>query len=109
MIDPIETFRDIAFDEPGGPRPSPDTVEGGMTPSSWPETMGRVPELWVVVCRQEGSHHLLKELIGPGGDATSILPPHPNRLRDSSPSPIRITLSAVSASRSFACAAGLIP
>ena len=32
-------------------------------------------------------------------DATSILPPHPNRLRDSSPSPIRITPSAVSALR----------
>ena len=37
--------------------------------------------------------------IGQDGDATSILPPHPNRLRDSSPSPIRITPSAVSALR----------
>jgi len=42
---------------------------------------------------------LLYELIAPGRDATSILPPHPNRLRDSSPSPIRITPSAVSALR----------
>ena len=39
--------------------------------------------------------------IGHGGDAPSALPLLPNRLWDSSPSPIHITLSVDSASRSF--------
>jgi hypothetical protein len=43
-----------------------------------------------------------------GGDTPSKLPPHPHRLRDSSPSPIRIIPFGVSASRSFASAEGTI-
>ena len=42
-------------------------------------------------------------------DAPSTLPPHPNPLRDSSPSPIRITRSADRRSRSSSSAEGSIP
>ena len=41
-------------------------------------------------------------------DTHSALPPHPNRLRDSSPSPIRIIPFGASASRSFEFAEGTI-
>jgi hypothetical protein len=42
------------------------------------------------------------------GDAHSALPPHPDHLRDLSPSPIRIIPFGASASRSFVVAAGTI-
>ena len=47
--------------------------------------------------------------IGHRGDTHSTLPPHPNRLRDSSPSPIPIIPFGASASRSFVFAAGIDP
>ena len=46
--------------------------------------------------------------IGHGGDTHSTLPLHPNHLRDSSPSPIRIIPFGVSVSRLFAFAEGTI-
>jgi hypothetical protein len=46
--------------------------------------------------------------IGHGGDARSALPPHPNRHRDSSPSPIPIIRSVASGSRSSGFAAETI-
>jgi hypothetical protein len=50
----------------------------------------------------------LSHAILDAGDAQSALPPRPNRLRDSSPSPIRIIRSADNGSRSSDSAEGLI-
>ena len=47
--------------------------------------------------------------IGHRGNAPSTLPPHPNHLRDSSPSLIRIIRSADRRSRSSSSAEGSIP
>jgi hypothetical protein len=46
--------------------------------------------------------------IGHGRDTHSALPPHPDHLRDLSPSPIRIIPFGASASRSFVFTAGTI-
>ena len=79
-----------------------------MTSPIWPEAMGVCAEFLFVVWFQKHPNDFLHEFITPCRDAHSTLPPHPNRPRDLSPSPIRIIPCGVSASRLFAFAEGTI-
>src|SRR5262249_57028201 len=87
-------------------------MQGRVSSSTGPETMATVPKggtLRAVVDRFEDHvDDLLDELVPRGWDAPSTLPPHPNRLRDSSPSPIPTIRSADNGSRSSGSAGELI-
>src|SRR5262245_63697818 len=113
MADPVEARFDVSFEDPFGTASVAQyrvaLPDGVSRRSFFPESVG----VGIGGCFRDGIEgeqvECLHRPVFHRGDATSILPPHPNCLRDSSPSPIRITPSAVNASRSFACAEGLIP
>ena len=103
MADLIKAGFDITFENPFGTVPMAQhdvsLSQGIGTAAFSPKAIGMAVGMGfrdgIEAEQVEGLHGS----IGHRGDATSILPPHPNRLRDSSPSPIRITPSAVSALR----------
>src|SRR4051812_42284252 len=64
--------------------------DGLMRRSVRAESEARLGERRVPLRVQDLEDRLLDQAIQHGGDAHSRLPPHPSRLRDSSPSPIRI-------------------
>src|SRR3972149_10290578 len=65
MVKPVETLRDIPFDEPRGSLPSLDLRQSGMTPMRRPKAMRESTELRLVVRLQDGAHHFLQQLVRP--------------------------------------------
>lgn len=76
MIDVVKALLDIPLDEPLRPLPNPvDGPQGGVTPTTGPETVRVFAELRLVVGFQDGSHHLLQQFVRPRRDAEgSCLP-----------------------------------
>src|SRR5512135_3796201 len=111
MRDRVEVAGQVAVDHLGMPAPDqpfdlPYGVEG--TPSRAIPVLLRL-QVGLEDGLQDQHRRHLRYAVLDARDPRSTLPPHPNRHRDLSPSPIRITPSAVSASRSFACAGGSTP
>src|SRR3954470_12435811 len=111
MFNRPEEIFEVGIDDPLRARTQllPDLSQGilGRSPAA-------VSEAGIIEHRLEDrlqpvQQRLLAYPVVNGRDAPSLLPRYPSRLRDSSPSPIRTTPSAASASRSFACAEELIP
>src|ERR1700722_14559007 len=96
MADPIKASFDITFENPFGIAPMTQQVVGLShrirTAAFPPKAIG----VAVGVSFRDGIEaeqvESLHGSLGHGGDAHSTLPLHPNRLRDSSPSPIPIIL-----------------
>ena len=60
----IQATFDVAFDIPPCPCPGfTDRGEGSGASSVWPETVGLLRKLWVVIGFQNGAYHFLYELI----------------------------------------------
>ena len=66
MIQRPETVGDVALDEPHRSAPlTLDLPQGGVTPASWAEPVGAVGELRLVIRLQQGTDHLLQQLVRP--------------------------------------------
>ena len=111
MRDAVEVTGQVRVDHLGMPRPEqpfdlPNGVQGAAL-----RAVGVLFRLQVgLEDRLQDQHRRhLHHAIFDARNAHSTLPPHPNRLRDSSPSPIRIIRSAASGSRSSGFAEGLDP
>src|SRR6266480_798489 len=66
VIQRPEAIGDITLDEPCGPFPGfADLPQRGMAPAAFPEPMGLVRELRLIIRLQEQAHHLADQLAGP--------------------------------------------
>jgi hypothetical protein len=64
VIDGVEAPFDVSFDIPPGSCPGfTDRGQGSVASSVWPETVGLLRKLWVVIGFQNGAYHFLYELI----------------------------------------------
>ena len=86
-----------------------DRVDRLMSVPARTEPVGAVQEVGLKDRLEHQQNRHLNDPVFDRRDAHSALPPYPNRLRDSSPSPIRIIRSAASKSRSSGFAAETIP
>src|SRR5262245_62790112 len=84
-------------------------AQGVVRPAPGPEAEARRREGRVQQRFEHLEDRLLHQPIDDRRNAQSALPPYPNRLRDSSPSPIPIIRSAASRSRSSAFGVESIP
>ena len=111
MGDAVEISREVRVYHLGMPRPEqPLDLANGVQGAAF-RAIGVLFGLQVgLEDRLQDSHRSrLHHTVPEARDARSALPSHPNRLRDSSLSPIRIIRSAVSGSRSSASVAETIP
>ena len=103
VVDRIEELSDIDLHDPAAPRRHrllPEAFQGLMRRPPGPEAIRTVLEVLFVDRFQDHDNRTLQHLILEGRNAPGALPPLPNQLRDSSPSPIRIIRSADNGSRS---------
>jgi len=104
-INRVEKLSQIDVHDPATPhlhRLTPQRADGRVGAAVRSEPVRDVQKVRLIHRFQHHQHRTLEDLILERRNAQSALPPYPNRLRDSSPSPIPIIRSAASRSRSSA-------
>jgi hypothetical protein len=75
VIQRPETVGDVSLDKPRGPDPGiADFPQRGMASAAFPEPVGLVRELRLIIRLQEQAHYLADQFIGPRRDGRFILP-----------------------------------
>src|SRR5262249_57734529 len=73
VVEAVEALGNIPFNEPDRPGPGlVDVAQGGVASASWPESMGAVGKLRLLVTLHKEAHEFFQQVIRPRGATQQV-------------------------------------